>query len=372
MNKHKIFIVCTGLGVIQRGYESFARECFDALKETPAFDFYLYTGKGEKKEKEKAILNLKRDASLAKFIGGILRQSGYYVEQLTYFVFFIPELLLKKPAIVLTSDFYLACWLHHLKKITGLKYRLVFSNGAPNGPPFHFADTIHQLSQYQYNIALAGGEDPRKHVVVPYGIRLNEILMLPDREERIKLRGELELPRYKTILISVGAVKSEHKRMDYLIREFAAWNHPDKFLLILGQMDQHSVHVIQLAKELLKKGEYKITTVDYAIIHRYYQAADMFVLASLHEGFGRVILEAGAHGLYTMVHDNEMFREILGEAGQYGDLSKEGALLNMLDTALPVHAEISQKLKIHKYIYTHFGWKNLREKYLTMFWKVIS
>ena len=35
----KVFLICSGLGRVNRGFESFTQECFDALSQAPELEF---------------------------------------------------------------------------------------------------------------------------------------------------------------------------------------------------------------------------------------------------------------------------------------------------------------------------------------------
>src|ERR1700750_581633 len=114
--KPNVFIVCTGVGHINRGYESFTKECFDALKDNDAFDLYLLKGGGKSTGKEIKISCIKRNTSLASFIDRITRKGTYWVEQFTFLIGMLSSIARYKPAVIYYSDFILGTYLWHVRK----------------------------------------------------------------------------------------------------------------------------------------------------------------------------------------------------------------------------------------------------------------
>jgi len=92
-----VFVVCSGLGNIRRGFESFFRSCYDAFCVEPDIDLYLYKGNGQTKSREVALWNIHRNQDAAIKLGGMVGRSGYFVEQLTFFISLLPRLLNKRP-----------------------------------------------------------------------------------------------------------------------------------------------------------------------------------------------------------------------------------------------------------------------------------
>ena len=84
----KVFVICSGLGNVRRGYESFTQECFDALSQEPELDVTLFKGGGETSQKEITLWNLPRNTKVSNILGEITekligRGEGYFIEQLT-------------------------------------------------------------------------------------------------------------------------------------------------------------------------------------------------------------------------------------------------------------------------------------------------
>ncbi len=81
----KVYLPCSGLGRIHRGYESFTQECFEALRGEPGLDLRLFKGGGTPGENETVLWNMPRASAPARWLGRLLRRDAYFVEQLTFF-----------------------------------------------------------------------------------------------------------------------------------------------------------------------------------------------------------------------------------------------------------------------------------------------
>jgi glycosyltransferase involved in cell wall biosynthesis len=105
----------------------------------------------------------------------------------------------------------------------------------------------------------------------------------------------------------------------------------------------------------------------HAQVTDYYRAADIFVLGSLQEGFGRVFLEALIHGLPVIAHDHPVMRFVLGGHGRLADLSKAGALSEQLRFALPTQNTPEAAAERRESVRQRFNWAVLAPQYRDMF-----
>jgi glycosyltransferase involved in cell wall biosynthesis len=360
-----VFLVCSGLGNVQRGYESFTQECFEALQPETSLELFLFKGGGKSQPREFSLPNLPRASWLAEKLSKIFKKDTYFIEQFTFFLNLIPHIYQQRPDVIFFSDFNLGTILWHFRRLTGLPYKLLFSNGAPNGPPFSRMDYVQHLTPTHYRMALEAGEPTDKHFLIPYGIKMSDRLEILSEDEKKALRRALDLPCDRPILLSVAAINKNHKRMDYLVREVAQLAEPRPFLLLLGHQDNQSVEIVDMGNELLGQENFQVKTVSLTEISKYYQVADLFILASLSEGLPRVLLEAMSYGLACLVHDYEISNFVLKEQGFFSNFKSPGNLTRLIDQVL-LQDEQDKKIRRHNYIYNHFSWDKLRSDYIDM------
>ncbi|WP_373545974.1 glycosyltransferase family 4 protein [Chamaesiphon sp.] len=367
----KVFIICSGLGHIKRGYESFTQECFEALSQEPLLDIALFKGGGDSSDKEIVLWNLPRNAPLTQKISWItdklFGRGAYFLEQSSFFLSLLPHLYFKKLDVVYLSDENLGNLLWHWQRLTKQSYKVLFSNGAPTSPSFLFRpDYVQQVVPVHLETALNAGVPAEKQSLVPHAVNIASELQILTPNERAALRYQLGLPEQQPLLLSVGAINRSHKRMDYVIREVASLPEPRPYLLLLGQQDAESPEIIKLGNELLGTDHFQTRSVALHEVNNYYKIADAFILASLIEGFGRVFLEAMCYGLPCLAHDYEVTRFVLEAEGNLANFELPGSLAKMIPQALAEADNISNRYRIHQQAYNRFSWEKLRPDYVKL------
>lgn len=171
----------------------------------------------------------------------------------------------------------------------------------------------------------------------------------------------------RPIVLSVGWIASAHKRMDYVVDEMAQLPGPRPFLVMLGAMDESSGAILDRATRALGNDGFAARTVAPEAVGDYYRAADVFALASLREGFGRVFLEATMHGLPVIAHRHPVMEYVLRENGVLTDLSLSGALATALANELSRPDPVEMKRQRWLSTKQRFGWDSLRDAYRDMF-----
>lgn len=362
----KVFLACSGLGNIKRGFESFARECFDALVKEPSIHITLFKGGGDFQEKEITLWNLPRNDWRAIQLGKLTKRGAYNIEQSTFFLNLLPYIYREKPDIIYFSDINLGNALWHWRNLTKTKYKLLFSNGCPQEPPFLRWDHVQQLTPVYFQNALNAGVSPDKQTLLPLGLHISPHLKLLTPFEKKGLRSKLGLPKDKPLILSVGLIDKYHKQMDYVINEVASIPEPRPYLLLLGQQDQESSEIIKIGIKLLGDNNFQVRTVKLNEVDNYYKIADIFVLASLREAFGRVFVEAMSHGLPCLAHNYAVTQYILGKDGYLANFELEGSLTHLIYKVLSIRDNLCQYNRRHQSAYERFSWDKLSPYYIEM------
>jgi len=228
---------------------------------------------------------------------------------------------------------------------------------------------LHVLTPLQKQESVDSGYPADSIFFIPYGLDCKQFMKIFTQPEIVHKKREWEVPVDRKVVLSVGAINTSHKRMDWLINEFSKLD-PDKFFLwIVGEYEPETDVVISLAKSVLKNGSYKFSTAPYSKMVDIYNISDYFVLCSLGEGFGRVYIEVMASGLPVITHKNVNTEWIMG-LSNIGliDMTKNNTLLDLLNF-FNNNPQLVNDLGSQNSVkaYETFDWKNLTDQYLSMY-----
>lgn len=134
--------------------------------------------------------------------------------------------------------------------------------------------------------------EPNKRVIYN-GIRVQRFLQPADRDG---IRKELDLPRDAKIVLNVGRFVP-HKRQAFLVTVASelVQQRDDVYFLLIGDGLTHEQVESDVKKSDL--GQRFRFVRGAASLDSYWLASDVFAFASINEGFGIVVVEAGAAGL---------------------------------------------------------------------------
>lgn len=362
----RVLIVCSGLDHAHRGFETFARECFAALRVDPAIDIELVKASGGSSPGETVVPTFRRDRPVAMTLGRALKARPFRIEALAFGFALAPLIARRRPDVVFLSEWDTARALAWIRSISRMRFKLLFSNGSMAWTGFDHLDCVQELTPGAYDYVMERGGDPARHVCLPLGFQIDPVLHIPSADQRAALRLQLGLPQDRPIVISVAALNRGHKRIDYVIEELGSLPEPRPFLLLVGQPEEDTPAVRTLARERLGESGYAIRTVAPNEVADLSRASDAFVLASLYEGLPRALIEAATLGLPCLVHSYPVSDYALGPHGYAADLTRAGALAALIAHLDDRDFAPERARARHAYAYEHFSWDALRPRYLEL------
>ena len=178
-------------------------------------------------------------------------------------------------------------------------------------------------------------------------------------------RKELKLDDSSVYIISVGRL-IKRKGYDFLIRSVAKTNNKNIVSLIIGDGPEKE-YLQQLADSLsIRRQVIFLGFVSEERKMQYLAVSDLYVLSSIHEGFGIVLLEAMQAGIPIVSTDIggqvDLIRDgVNGHLIKFGDETKLAAILDDLSSDKSAD---KQMLIDNKKMLAEFNFRKISKKYI--------
>ena len=319
----RVAVACSGLGHIQRGIEAWACDLANGLNKAGVL---VSLFGGAPADGVIHLRCLRRTSNRATSLARLFRYAGgwrygagspYELEQAS-FSFALWHRIRTGFDILHIQDPLIATWFETAHRLGVSEPRVAYANGTGED-----ADVMRQFRSLQL---LTGQAYDQWHGHEPDG---QSVFMIPNfvdtavftPGDRQSARARFGLPPHKVIVLCCAAIRRTHKRIDHLLAEFATIRRRDVMLVVAGGRETETGDIIAQGTAMLGDRVRFLPDVPRARMPELYRAADLFALASLHEMFGIVLIEALASGLPVVCHDTPNFRAIAGPAGSYHDVS---------------------------------------------------
>jgi glycosyltransferase involved in cell wall biosynthesis len=358
----RICIASSGLGHVARGIEAWAADLGRALVRRGVSAIVCKAAGEVAAEYERVVPCWTRESPAARRVVERLPRflswrvglgSGYAVEQTTFAWNLIRLLRREAIDILHVQDPLVALYVQRARQLGLVRTRTILAHGTEE--PLEFQRRImflQHLAPWHLEEAKRAGVWKPTWVAIPNfvdielfqgsGFRVQGSGASDQESDRGKMRQELAIPQDAVVVLCAAAIKRGHKRVDYVVREFAALRRrlPDAplYLVVAGGWEQETDGVIAEGRELLSDRVRFLVRFPRDRMPGLYRAADVFTLGSLKEMMPIALLEATASGLPCVVNSHPVMQWMIGPGGTAIDMACEGALSAALTPLVSEHS----------------------------------
>ncbi len=284
----KVAVASSGLAHIKRGVETWAEDLGVALRRS-GLDATTFQGSAGANDSGVVVGCWKRFdpksqrlVNLLKGRGGwrIGLGNGYAVEQTT-FAMRLFQRIRADFDILHVQDPWLGLLFDRLQRAGLSRPRVIMAHGTE--------EDAAELKKYSYLQHLApnyladwAAQKPGRQMAfaVPNFVDLERFRPVRGEAEKRAARAAFDLPGDAFVVLSVGALKKVHKRMDYVLREFAQWRQRSSatkaVLVIAGAREAETDEILALARELPPGAVKIIENAPRSEVAQLLRAADVF------------------------------------------------------------------------------------------------
>lgn len=219
------------------------------------------------------------------------------------------------------------------------------------------------------------GADPKKIRVIHEGVEKNKFKVpaSPAGRQSSKFKINQVLGKYKLkkpYLLFVGVIQPR-KNLVRLIEAFSKLEEPSLSLVLAGRLGWMYDEIVAAPTKFgVKDKVHFLGYVPEEDLPALYQAASVFALPSLTEGFGLPVLEAMAAGTPVVAARAGALPEVVGEAGLLVNPLNPGELAGALSLVLQ-NPELAEGLREKGFKRAaNFSWEKAAQKTVELFAKI--
>ena len=371
----RVALVCIGVGRFQRGFERYFSDLARAMQADVGLT--LFVGQADPAQPwQQAPPGLGWLTRLAHRlpVGRVSTEYREYKQDcLAYTLALLPLLRRGGFDVLHTIDPPLAKLVERLAPLAGLRARLVFTNGT--AWPVAICPRrahIQHVQQDSYARALADGDNPARHTLVPCGVSPQRFAVA---EPRGALRQRHGIAESTFVVLVVAAIKRVHKRVDHVVDEVAAL--PGDVLLWIDGRPEDADLVAQAQARL--GARCRISHWPSEQVGELYALCDVLVHAALEESFGLALVEAMVSARPVLMHASPHFAWLAGEragpAQPLLDMTQPGALTQRLAAlragadAANTPAAVAERAARAR---LRFDWQHLHSSYLALYQRLAT
>lgn len=336
----RISVASSGLGHVSRGIEAWADDLAAALSARGS-DVILYKGAGPaNRSYERVVPCLRREDPLTlrllrwlpkRLTWRVGLASGYGIEQTTFALNLVRLLRRERADVLHVQDPQVAVIAQRARRMGLIRARTILAHGTEEPPEFlKRVQYLQHLAPWHLDRVREAGAWKPTWTAIPNFIDTDRFS--PGHSE--SLRAELGIPADGLVVLTAAAIKRDHKRIDYLLSEFARLRAeaPDlpAWLVVAGGWEAQTDELVAEGRRLLGDRVRFLVRFPRQRMPELYRAADAFVLCSLFEMMPIALIEAAASGLPCVVNRHPILEWMTGPGGVRIDMSAPGELARAL------------------------------------------
>jgi len=332
----RICVASSGLGHVLRGIEAWAQELGNALA-ARGLDVFLCKGAGTANaDFERIIPCWKRNSAPTRRLLNLIPRplgwrlglgAGYGVEQTTFAWNLLWFLRRQRIDILHIQDPQVALLVQRAARAGVVRTRTLLNHGTEE--PFEFLakiDFLQHGAPWHQQMAEQAGVQKTTWTMIPNFVDIHKFSPGTSAD----LRTGFGIPEQAIVALVSSAIKTKHKRIDYLINEFscARAKCPELplWLVLAGGRSEETECLLTLARQRL--GQRVCFAIDYQpqAMPDLYRMADFLLHGSLMEMMPMALLEASASGLPCLCHRHPVMQWMVGPGGLPLNLQHRGTL----------------------------------------------
>lgn len=331
----RVAIAASGLGHVARGIEAWAADLGRALADR-GVAVKLCKGAGEAVEPFEQVVGCwpREAAETRRLLRALPRRlswrfglgSGYGVEQTTFALRLLRHLRREQFDLLHVQDPLVASIVQRANRLGLVRTKVILGHGTEE--PLAFLkklDYVQHLAPWHLEEAREAGVWKPTWTAIPNFIDVETFA-----PTGANLRDELGIPADGLVVLTAAAIKRGHKRIDYLIDEFARLRESSPqlpvWLVIAGGWEQETDALVEEGRKRLGDRVRFLVRFPRERMADLYRTGDIFVLCSLKEMMPIALLEALASGLPCLVNRHPVVEWMVGPGGEAIDMATPGAL----------------------------------------------
>ncbi len=332
----RICVASSGLGHVLRGVESWAQElgialaargesvvlCKGTSPANSSFERVIPCWTRDSQTTQRLLQYIPKPLGWRMGLGG-----GYGVEQCSFAWNLIWFLKREQIDILHLQDPQVAILVQRAAQAGLLRTRTILNHGTEE--PLEFLKKIEFLQHgapWHQQTAESAGVWKESWTMIPNFVNTRKYF--PGKSPQ--LRNQLGIPPTAIVALVSAAIKRKHKRIDFVISEFARVRQqlPDRplWLVVAGSRADDTDELMREAHQQLGNHVRFAVDLPSGQMPELYRMADLLLHASLKEMMPMTLLEATASGVPCVCHHHPVMEWIVGPGGMTIDMEIPGVL----------------------------------------------